>query len=58
MGRANGTKSPREQIGKGSSKPTEGRLQLSLTKEGRSLDRCGCMKIAKLDGKEVEGVTG
>lgn len=37
-----------------SSKQMDGRLHLSLNKEGRSMDICGCMKIAKLDGEGVE----
>lgn len=54
MGRASGTKSPREPIGIGFSKQNEGRLHLSLNKEGRSMGIYGCMKIAKLDGRGLK----
>lgn len=47
-------KIPEGTVGMESSKQMDGWLHLSLNKEGRSMDICGCMKIAKLGGEGVE----
>lgn len=36
----------------------DGWLRLTLNEERRSVDTCRYMEIDKLDGQEVEGVTG